>query len=127
MLVISATGRRVVGPYFPVGHPSGTMHTGVIRHGSFSTHSPLADEDLADVDLDECNGHTTDELGYHYHAYPAEENNVLTCFTGATVGGSSADGGGPGGGQGAPPAGGDGGLPPGGADVPDAVVPAEDT
>ncbi|MDE0803581.1 MAG: hypothetical protein OSA99_09685 [Acidimicrobiales bacterium] len=62
----------------------------------YSIHSPLDDAALADADLDECNGHSTDETGYHYHAYSAEENNVLTCFTGVTVAG--ATGGGPGGG-----------------------------
>ena len=65
----------------------------------YPIHSPLDAETEAAADLDECNGHTTDELGYHYHANPAEENGVLTCFMGVTVqaqgdeGGPAADGG----------------------------------
>ena len=62
----------------------------------YAIHSPL--EADAAADLDECNGHETDELGYHYHANPAEENGVLTCFTGVTVEGQGGGGGGPGGG-----------------------------
>lgn len=56
----------------------------------YPIHSPIEAE--AATDLDECNGHTTEELGYHYHANPAEENGVLSCFLGVTV-----DGGGRGG------------------------------
>ena len=70
----------------------------------YAIHSPLdtstdAGAEVA-AELDECNGHETDELGYHYHANPAEENSVLTCFTGVTVEGQGGDGGGPGGGPG---------------------------
>lgn len=66
----------------------------------FPIHSPLSDEEGALADLDECNGHETEELGYHYHANPAEENSVLTCFKGATVGDDDGGPGGPGGGPG---------------------------
>jgi len=59
----------------------------------FPVHSPLDDADAAD--LDECNGHTTDELGYHYHANSAEENLVLECFIGAIVATDDAAGGRP--------------------------------
>jgi len=62
-------------------------------------HSPLSEAAAADADLDECNGHVTDELGYHYHALPAEGNAVLTCLKGVTVQGStrrSGPGAGPG-------------------------------
>ncbi len=51
----------------------------------YPIHSPLDAEAEAAADLDECNGHTTEADGYHYHANPAEENGVLTCFTGVTV------------------------------------------
>ena len=51
----------------------------------YAIHSPLDDADVADADLDQCNGHTTDELGYHYHANQPEENAVLSCFTGETT------------------------------------------
>ena len=67
----------------------------------YPVHSPLdTGTDVgaeAAAELDECNGHETDELGYHYHANPAEENAVLTCFTGVTVdgGGNGGPGGGP--------------------------------
>ena len=39
----------------------------------------------ADAGLDECNGHETEELGYHYHANQVAENAVLTCFSGETT------------------------------------------
>ncbi len=72
-----------------------TAAFGIAMDG-YAIHSPLEEADLADADLDGCNGHTTDDLGYHYHAYAAAENHVLTCFTGVTVAG--ATGGGAGGG-----------------------------
>lgn len=65
----------------------------------FPIHAPF--ESGSETDLDECNGHETDELGYHYHANPVAENAVLTCFSGATTEGESeGDGGGPPGGGG---------------------------
>lgn len=51
----------------------------------YPIHSPLEEEYAETIELDECNGHTTETDGYHYHANPAEENSVLTCFTGLTV------------------------------------------
>ena len=69
----------------------------------YAIHSPLEAEAEAAADLDACNGHTTDADGYHYHANPAEENSVLTCFVGVTVeAGEQGGGGGPPGG-GTPP------------------------
>ncbi len=68
----------------------------------------------ADAGLDECHGHETAELGYHYHANQVEKNAVLTCFTGTTT---QTDAGGPGAGDGARPDGpppGDGSAPPAG-------------
>ncbi|MGB1287622.1 MAG: YHYH protein, partial [Aggregatilineales bacterium] len=83
----------------------------------FPIHSPLDEEAAQAADLDECGGHTTEELRYHYHANAAEENNVLTCFTGLIVASDAADHndeggrpeGGPPGGEGRPEGG-----PPGG-------------
>ena len=72
-------------------------------------YSPYADGEAPD-DLDACNGHTTDALGYHYHANPASENLVIACLVGQTVESEDGAGGPPGGGA-AP--GGDG--PPDGA------------
>lgn len=72
----------------------------------YPIHSPLSDEQAAAADLDECNGHETEEFGYHYHANPAEENSVITCFNGLTVGGGDERG--PGG-DGGPPEDGEGG------------------
>ncbi len=51
----------------------------------FAVHSPLDDPDSAD--LDECNGHTTEADGYHYHANSAEQNLVIECLIGQTVDG----------------------------------------
>lgn len=72
----------------------------------FTIHAPY--EDGVEVELDECNGHTTDELGYHYHANSIEENATLTCLMGEIAEGEAGGGrpAGPpgGGGQGGPPA-----------------------
>ncbi len=69
----------------------------------YPVHSPFTDAELADVELDECNGHTTAADGYHYHANNAKENQVIACLTGQTVATDDEAGGPPGGG--APPAG----------------------
>ena len=74
-----------------------------IAMDGFPIHSPVGDDFTGE--LDECNGHETEELGYHYHANPAQDNGVLTCFSGETA--ASADAGGP-------PAGGGGGERPAG-------------
>ena len=66
----------------------------------YAVHSPL-DAAAAAADLDECNGHTTPESGYHYHANSAEKNQVITCFIGQTVARDNAGPGGPP--QGGPP------------------------
>ncbi len=63
----------------------------------YPIHSPL-DDDAAAADLDECNGHTTEADGYHYHANSAAENQVVECLIGQTVAGADgAAGGRPGG------------------------------
>ncbi|MEQ1737468.1 MAG: YHYH protein [Rhodoglobus sp.] len=71
----------------------------------FPVYSPYSDEELANVTLDECGGHTTEELGYHYHAQSAEKNLVIKCLVGQYV---ATDDGAPAGGPpaGGPPAGG---------------------
>lgn len=51
----------------------------------YAIHSPLAEEYVDEIELDECGGHETEADGYHYHANSAEENAVLTCFLGLTV------------------------------------------
>ena len=71
----------------------------------YAVHSPFEEGDAPD-DLDACNGHATDELGYHYHANPASENLVIACFVGQTAQSDDAVGGPPGGAG--PPAGADG-------------------
>lgn len=50
----------------------------------FPIHSPY-EAGAEPTDLDDCGGHETDELGYHYHAQSPEKNGVLTCLMGATV------------------------------------------
>ncbi|CAB4641385.1 unannotated protein [freshwater metagenome] len=71
----------------------------------FPIHLPLTGDDLAAANLDECGGHSTPELGYHYHANDPSKNSVLTCLKGELATTSDAQGGGPGNGQG-PPGGG---------------------
>lgn len=51
----------------------------------YAIHSPLSEEYEETIELDTCNGHYTEADGYHYHANSAEENSVLTCFTGLTA------------------------------------------
>ncbi len=68
----------------------------------FTVHAPYE----ADAnDLDECNGHVSEEFGYHYHASSLEQNATLTCLYGLTAEGQATGG---------RPAGGrpDGGEPP---------------
>jgi len=56
-------------------------------------HSPFEDDAAFEAaGLDECNGHTTDEAGYHYHANSAEQNQVVECLVGQTVAGGDAGG-----------------------------------
>ena len=62
----------------------------------YPIHAPYDANSDAESELDECNGHVTAELGYHYHANQVEENSVLTCFFGETTEAERA--GGPGGG-----------------------------
>ena len=69
----------------------------------YAIHEPYEANLEADAGLDECNGHETDELGYHYHANPAAKNQVLACLVGQTA--ESDEGAGPPGGA-APPGGG---------------------
>lgn len=91
----------------------GCSETGEVHEGEtamfayaldgFPVHSPL--DDPGSFDLDACNGHETAELGYHYHANSADQNQVLECLIGQTVADVGGAGGGP---PGAPPAGGGG-------------------
>ena len=73
---------EVTGDDLPEGE---TPQFGYAMDG-YPLHSPL--EDGSDVALDECNGHETDELGYHYHANSAEQNQVVECLIGQTVAGA---------------------------------------
>ena len=76
----------------------------------YQVRSPYATtEEEEAAGLDSCNGHTTDELPYHYHANQAKDNLVIQCFTGQTAESEDAAG------DGGPPGGGaTGGGPPGG-------------
>lgn len=60
---------------------SGETKAFAIAMDGFTIHSPYAEGKEAS-DLDECNGHTTTSLGYHYHANLAKKNAVLSCFMG---------------------------------------------
>lgn len=61
--------------------------------------APLAHDST--IQLDECNGRTTDKDGYHYYAQAAELNRIVKCFKGLTAIDESATQG-PGAGQGPP-------------------------
>lgn len=45
--------------------------------------APLASDTT--IELDECNGRTTEQDGYHYYAQSAEKNRVIKCFKGLTA------------------------------------------
>ena len=72
----------------------------------FPIHLPLSGDDLKAANLDDCGGHSTPELGYHYHANDPSKNSVLTCLKGELAASGTTQGG-PGNGQG-PPTGGTG-------------------
>ena len=67
--------------------------------------APLAHDST--IELDECNGRTTEKDGYHYYAQSPELNRIVKCFSGLTaVDESSTAAAAPGaGGQGGPPTG----------------------
>ncbi|MEL6525871.1 MAG: YHYH protein [Chloroflexota bacterium] len=95
----------------------------------YPIHSPLEEEYVETIELDECGGHYTEDYGYHYHANPAEENAVLMCFTGLTVQDSGEDDHNddvsPDGEGGRPPQGGNGEGRPGGQGQLDFEIAAE--
>ncbi|MFM2433518.1 MAG: hypothetical protein RI974_258 [Actinomycetota bacterium] len=85
--------------------------------------APLAHDST--IELDECNGRTTDKDGYHYYAQSPELNRIVKCFKGLTAVDDTAttaqapagNQGGPAGqgppdGQGPPPGGPQGGINP---------------
>lgn len=45
--------------------------------------APLAHDST--IELDECNGRTTEKDGYHYYAQSPEKNRIVKCFTGLTA------------------------------------------
>lgn len=57
----------------------------------YGIYSALDEAGQAPMDLDQCGGHTTDEIGYHYHASAAEENMVIGCFAGQTATGAAGN------------------------------------
>ena len=67
------------------------------------------------IELDECNGRTTEKDGYHYYAQSPEKNKTIKCFMGVTAVDSSTTAAGP---QGMPASG-----PPGGFLPPPEVLP----
>ncbi len=65
----------------------------------YPVHSPFADDaEEQAADLDACNGHTTEDGGYHYHANQAAKNQVIACLVGQTVASEEGADGPPGGG-----------------------------
>lgn len=74
----------------------------------YPVYSPYSTEELANVKLDDCNGHTTAAGGYHYHANLAAKNQVIQCLVGQSVASEEGAGGPPAGGPlaGGPPDGG---------------------
>lgn len=57
----------------------------------FALHARINQDGAPASDLDVCNGHETEGLGYHYHAAEPGKNAILSCHMGAT--GCSNEGG----------------------------------
>lgn len=75
---------------FGCGHLDGEASAGETKMFGYAAdgypiHLPLEDAALATADLDECNGHSTAEEGYHYHANSPAKNAILPCLTGEYV------------------------------------------
>ena len=68
----------------------------------YGIHAPYADGAAA---LDECKGHETTALGYHYHANQIAKNAVLSCLSGKTTATAGLGAGGGGAPPGGPPRG----------------------
>lgn len=51
-------------------------------HGIYSELNPTGQQA---TDLDDCRGHYDETRGYHYHAAPVGDNNLITCLSGAWV------------------------------------------
>lgn len=51
----------------------------------YPIHLPLEGAALAAANLDQCNGHTTAGVGYHYHANEPAKNAILPCLSGEYV------------------------------------------
>ena len=60
------------------------QHFGYALDG-YAIFTALAEDEAATSGLDQCGGHHSDALGYHYHAAPAAENSVVRCLTGEIV------------------------------------------
>lgn len=56
-----------------------------IAMDGFTIYERIGPDGIEPTDLDECNGHTSAELGYHYHAGTAGSNAILPCFKGAVA------------------------------------------
>ena len=102
------------------GHLEGVTSTGETEMFGYAAdgypiHLPLESAALAGAGLDACNGHSTVDEGYHYHAQSASKNAILPCLMGEYVMDSRAGGPPPGG----PPADGEDatGAPAGGLDL----------
>lgn len=66
-------------------------HTGCSKEIDVENHEPIIGialdgfamhSQLDATDLDECNGHTTEDEGYHYHIAKSGSNQFLHCFKG---------------------------------------------
>ena len=54
----------------------------------FAVHGLVEDDSVL---LDECNGHRSEEFGYHYHAVLSEGNAIVPCLLGVTVEGPGVE------------------------------------
>ncbi|MEL6523284.1 MAG: hypothetical protein AAFQ66_20085 [Pseudomonadota bacterium] len=61
----------------PTGHGN---QVGIAMDG-YQIFTHLASDGTAPTDLDQCNGHASDALGYHYHAGAPGSNAILGCLT----------------------------------------------
>ncbi|MTH98301.1 YHYH protein [Roseibium sp. RKSG952] len=65
-----------------IGQPSGHAAQVGIAMDGYGLYERLNVDRQPPVDLDDCGGHSSVELGYHYHAAPVGVNGIIGCVTG---------------------------------------------
>ncbi len=70
-------------PHFESGEDGHAAAIGYALDG-YLIHEQLDGDGTEPTDLDDCRGHSSDEIGYHYHVNDPGENQNLSCFRAET-------------------------------------------